>query len=152
MGGRVSQSCPGGGGVPSPVLVGLGYNYPGVLPPGTGVPCPLLLYPLPGIGILLSKGPGTSHWGTRQKGHGTSGSIMDGDGIPLPPSGCGQTHTCENSSFPILRMRLVIRSFLFGKYMAYTRGKNTVFGLTAIFMFCVILQRKGVTLVMKNGV
>ena len=27
---------------------------------------------------------------------------------PLAPSGCGQTDTCENSTFPILRMRAVI--------------------------------------------
>ena len=39
-------------------------------------------------------------------GHGTSGSNK-GWKWGIPP-GCGQTHTCENSTLPILRMRAVI--------------------------------------------
>ena len=85
------------------------------------------------MGYPARKGPGTSHWGSpqkgcrtsgskyyglemgySQKGHGTSGSIMGWRwGTPRKdmgpvkalgmemgcPSGCGQTHTCENSAF-----------------------------------------------------
>ena len=52
---------------------GWGYPIPGQEVPHTGVPPP-------------RKGPGTSHWGTPLKGHGTSGSIMGWKwGTPSPP-------------------------------------------------------------------
>ena len=44
--------------------------------PGQGVPYPGLGVPHHWWGFTSRKGPGTSHWGTPQKGHGTSGSIM----------------------------------------------------------------------------
>ena len=79
--------------------------------PWTGVPHPSWGLPLPSQGVLpgqdwgtpwegtwdqflgypLGKGPGTSHW--------------------VPPPRCGWTHTCENITFPILRMRAVIINY-----------------------------------------
>ena len=42
-------------------------------------------YPIMGVthhGVPPGKGPGTSHWGTPQKGHGTVEVLWDGDGVP----------------------------------------------------------------------
>ena len=98
-------------------------------PPVTGVPPAWDLGP-------FGKWPGTSHWSTTQKGHGISGSIM-GWGTPertwdqwkyyrmgTTPAICGQTHTCENSTFPILRMLAVKMKNqdyfnLFNKYFSF---------------------------------
>ena len=69
--------------------------------------------------------PGTSHWVTPWKGHGTSGSIMgcrwgtpredmrpvevlwDGDGVPS--LGCEQTGACENSIFLIVLLMWAVK-------------------------------------------
>ena len=83
----------GGGGYPSPVLPrrspspGLGVPKDSSTPPpprlGLGVYHPALDRGTPSP---LGKGPGTSHWGTPQRGHGTSGSIMGWRwGNPPPP-------------------------------------------------------------------
>ena len=107
-GGGVPQSCPGVG-VPQswagrgiPVLSWL-FQSSHVLSWGGGDPSDWSQVPswgstsVPGGGYLSPrKGPGTSHWGTPWKGHGTSGSIM-GWRWGTPPPGCGETHTCENS-------------------------------------------------------
>ena len=88
-------------GVPHLWLGGLPYPWPG----GTltwGTPSHLELgHPQEGIWEQLLGYP--------QKGHDTSGSIMGWRwGNSPPPRWCGQTHICENSTFPILRMRAVI--------------------------------------------
>ena len=102
QGGYPIQSWPGGTclGLKYPYHLGLGYLLPGTrAPPQLGLATSLHLertwdqYPLP------------------QKEHGTSGSIMGWRyyGMDMWYSPCEQTHTCENSTFPILRMRAVIK-------------------------------------------
>ena len=53
------------------------------------------------------EGPGIRDKGTTQERTGDQRSVTSDLGCPLPP--CWQTHTCENSTFPILRMRAVTR-------------------------------------------
>ena len=70
-----SRSCAGGGGgvyciLPWPVGVPL------VLAGGGGTPILTWVGVIPSQACPPGKGPLTSHWGTPQKGHGTSGSIM----------------------------------------------------------------------------
>ena len=57
------------------------------VPPRTGVPHDQVWVPPP-----PHKGPETSHWGTPQKGHGTSGSIMGWRWGKPPPPRCGLTN------------------------------------------------------------
>ena len=105
-------SPPGEGGIPHPVLAGghpilswTGGGYFILFWMGGGGGYPNQSWPKgrPScLGPILSQGPPPP-----QKGHGTSGSIMGWRwGLP-PPPGCEQT---ENITFPILRMRAVIRN------------------------------------------
>ena len=117
----VPHPCPSGEGLCHPVLARVvPHPYP-----GQGVPHAVMAggggYPiqswLEGVGTPSSPGqrevapsgkdmgPVEALWNgdgyPSQKGHGTSGSIM-GWGNP-----CEQTDICENSTFPILRIRAV---------------------------------------------
>ena len=110
-------------GLPPPHLVGVRYPSPGrgrVYPiPGQGTPHPDLawggiqswpggtssLTGVPHHGVPPRKGPGTSHWGTPWKRHGTSGSIM---GWRWGTPRCGQTNKLKLLPSPILRMRVVM--------------------------------------------
>ena len=86
-GGGRPQSWLGGGGTPSPDLTG-GYSSP-----------------------VLVRGPRTGaptgqDWGTPLPERTWEQWPGQEPGTEVPPA-CGQTHTCENSTFPIFRMRAV---------------------------------------------
>ena len=104
----------GGGGVP--------HLWPGGCTWSWGTPCPdlawgylVLGYPPSGTGIpSLGKGPMTSHWGIPQKDMGPVEVLW---GTPRKDMGPVEVlwdgvdrHTCENSTFPILQMRAVIKT------------------------------------------
>ena len=84
-----TQSCPSLGGVPHEVPPAWDWGTPGKdLGPETRERTPDWVPPGKVMGPEAGKVPGTRDWGTRL--------------------GCGQTYTCENSTFPILRMRAII--------------------------------------------
>ena len=63
--------------------------------------------PCLGLGYPLRRDLGPVTGVPPRKNMGPVEVLWDGHGAPLPNPGCGQTHTCENSTFPILRMRAV---------------------------------------------
>ena len=105
----------GGGGYPSAVLAGgRGVSEKGggggglsQYCPGWGRGTPFLGYFLPGTGVPLptpSRDLGSVTGVPFRKNMGPVEVLWDGDGLNPPSHLCGQTHTCENSTFPILRM------------------------------------------------
>ena len=58
-------------------------------------------YPPSWAGVPPRKGPGTSHWGTPWKGHGTSGSIIGWrwGTSPLPSGGESENITSHHTMY-----------------------------------------------------
>ena len=105
----LSMACPAGeGGYHVLFLVG-GYLVL-VLAGGRRYPCPWFGYPSPPASTRTKTGyPFGKDLGPETRGTPVGKDLGPETSDPgYPPYPCGQTHTCENSTSPILRLRAVI--------------------------------------------